>query len=506
MKSAKHWKPIGFRSHNGISLPLFALRSKKSAGIGEFLDLIPLIQWCSRLGFDCLELLPLNDTGDDPSPFNPISSCALDPIYLSLHPLGDVSSFSDLNQKPKLARTEVKARKMRWLRDDFENRFAIVSKTEEYQYFRKSHPWLPIYASFKTFEEEFPNTPVLAWPKRYGDPIHNQTLFDFHCFLQYLCFSQMQTVRKEASRLGIFLKGDMPILVNPHSADVWAYPHLFRTDLEAGSPPDAYNPLGQKWGFPLYDWDAMEEEGFAWWKTRLHLLESLYHIYRIDHVVGFFRIWAIPHEEPSIHGHFLPEDPLLWPSQGKRILEMMLDSCSLLPIAEDLGTIPAFLPPILNALGICGTKLLRWQYETDDPSSWIPYQKYNPFSMTTVSNADLDPLPLWWKKFPNEAKNFAKCKQWEYTPTLSHKHHLAILKDSHHTSSYFHINPLQEYLLLFPELVSPNLEDERINIPGTQNQSNWTYRFRPNLEDLITHHPLMHAIEAILENPAADKL
>ena len=172
----------------------------------------------------------------------------------------------------------------------------------------------------------------------------------------------------------------------------------------------------------------------------------------------------------------------------------------MLPIAEDLGTIPKEIYPILRNLGICGTKVLRWQKRTEAEGDFIPYQEYEPFSMTTVSDADLDPLPLWWKKFPQESMSFAKFKHWKYQPELSPDRQLEILRDSHHTNSFFHINPLQEYLFPFPELVWPDPEEERINIPGTLLASNWTYRFRPYLEDLVKHLPLKEAIRAVLQN------
>lgn len=504
MKSSSHWKSVGLRPHHGICLPLSSLRTKQSSGVGEFLDLLLLIEWCSDLGFDCLQLLPLNDTGYDPSFFNPISSCALNPIYLSLaalpNPQEELSAFAHYNTLPRLAYKEVLELKIEWLFRYFQKNYSLVANTPEYLAFLSNNPWLNDYAAFKALKDAFQRVHWKHWPGSYGtlqpDPIRAQ----FYSFVQYYCFLQMETVRKKATEMKLFLKGDMPILLSPDSADVWANPSLFRLDSAAGAPPDVYNVLGQKWGFPLYNWEAMRHSQFAWWTQRLAILARFYHLYRIDHVVGFFRIWAIPEDKLASEGSFIPSDPQLWIPQGQEILEKFLELCPLLPIAEDLGTIPKEIYPVLKNLGICGTKVLRWQKRTEAEGDFIPYEQYESFSMTTVSGADLDPLPLWWKKFPQESMSFAKFKHWKYQPELSADRQLEILRDSHHTNSYFHINPLQEYLFAFPELVWPDPEEERINIPGTQLPSNWTYRFRPYLEDLVKHLPLQEAIRAILEN------
>jgi 4-alpha-glucanotransferase len=502
MRTDAQWKKIGLRPHHGIALPLSALHSNKSCGIGEFLDLIPLIDWCKSIHFDVIQLLPLNDTGDDRSPYNPISSCALDPVYLSLRELNDsgLDPFLSFTQLGRLAQFEVKQQKMKWLHRYFEESF---SPSKEYRAFLEKNPWVRIYALFKAIKDEYGGKSWTQWPNEFQTPREEdfaakQKSVDFHSFLQFLCFYQMKQVREYATSQGVFLKGDIPILLSPDSADVWAHRSLFRLDLAAGAPPDAYNRLGQKWGFPLFNWEAMREDNFSWWRQRLSVLENPYHIYRIDHIVGFFRIWGIPKEKKPTEGSFFPSDWNLWWSQGREILEMMIDSSSLLPVAEDLGTIPKEVPPILKELGICGTKVLRWQRRFDGDKRYIPFAEYEPLSLATVSTPDLDLLQIWWKKFPEEAIPFAHFKEWPYSPELTAEQRLSILRDIHHAPSYFHINLLQEYLALFPELVSPNPEDERINVPGTLLPTNWTYRFRPSIEEILAHQPLAEAIRNIL--------
>jgi 4-alpha-glucanotransferase len=499
VKTAAQWAPIGLKPHHGIALPLSALHSKKSCGIGEFHDLIPLIDWCHSIGFDTIQLLPLNDTGADPSPYNPISSCALDPIYLSLADLpgGDsLAPFQPFLQEQRLNFQAIKAQKITWLTRYFNAHFLTLVSTDDYQNFLRSHPWLSTYALFKAYKDRYDGKPWKDWPLRLPDPDQDlRPATDFHTFLQYLCFTQMARVRAHATKQGVFLMGDVPILPSPDSADVWGYKELFDLSLQAGAPPDYYNPLGQKWGFPLYDWETMRHTHFAWWKQRLHTLEELYHIYRLDHVVGYFRIWAIPDDQKASEGHFVPQDPSIWPDHGREILSTFIDASSLLPIAEDLGTIPKEVPPILKELGICSTKVLRWERNWKGDKSFIPYDQYEPLSITTVSTLDSDTLTLWWKKYPEEAAAFARFKHWAYQPELTHDQRLAILYDSHHTPSLFHINLLQETLALFPELIWPNPEDERINIPGSILPKNWTYRFRPSLEEILNHREMARTCE-----------
>lgn len=508
MRTQKHWEKIGFKPHHGIQVPLFSLHSKKSCGIGEFFDLIPLIDWCKSLDFDVIQLLPINDTGDDRSPYNPISSCALDPIYLSLADLPeathfDLDPFHPLSSLSRLARFDVKQEKMRWLYRYFEQIFPSFSTSQGYLSFLDQNPWIPIYALFKAIKDEYGGKSWTEWPLEYQTPKEDhfaakQKTVDFHSFLQFLSFQQIKEVRDYASNHGVFLKGDIPILISPDSADVWAYRSLFQTDLSAGAPPDAYNRLGQKWGFPLINWDVMRQQNFSWWKQRLHVFEQLFHIYRIDHIVGFFRIWGISKDKKPTEGSFFPPDPEQWWPQGREILSMMIDTSPLLPMGEDLGTIPKEVPPILKEFGICGTKVLRWQRQILE-KRYIPYSEYEPLSLSTVSTPDLDLLQVWWKKFPEESIPFAHFKQWSYSPDLTAEQRLSILQDIHHTPSYFHINLLQEYLALFPELVSSNPEEERINVPGTLLPTNWTYRFRPSVEEILAHQGLAQSLRNILK-------
>ena len=517
--SYHHWKRIGIKHHHGFCIPLFSVRSKNSSGIGEFSDLFKVIDFVKDVNMDIIQLLPINECGLDPSPYDAISSCALHPIYISLHNLDYLEELPDLkkrlenfkpfNELQRIAYLEVKDLKIKWLYDYFLKVFKNYENSQKYQKFLLNNPWLEEYALFRFLQDNSDTKKWFMWPEKYKNLTDKQYFalikkyeekLKFYYFLQFLAFSQMFQVKEYATKKGIFILSDIPILLNPNSHDVWRERKIFDLSHVAGCPPDDTSPVGQKWGFPLFNWEAIKKRNFDWWKRRLNLAASYSHLYRIDHAVGFFRIWAIkPHDE-SIHGRFLPKDPKVWEKHGKDLLLMMLDSSPLLPIAEDLGLIPKFVYKTLTELGICGIKVMRWQKKR---GKIIDVKKYNPLSLTCASNHDFPTLKLWWENFTKEAKEFCKYKNWEYFEKFSNFYRFEILKDSHASSSLFHINLLQEYLAFDDNLIWPNPNDERINISGVENAQNWKYRYKPYIEDLLTNNTLKNKIRAVLQMPSA---
>lgn len=473
---------IGFKPHHGINIHLSSLRTEKSSGIGEFYDLIPLIDWCKEVGFDIIQLLPLNDTGNETSPYSAITSCGLNPIFLSLHKLPyldqPLETFIKFNRLPKVAYEAVLHDKLDFLQIYYQKKFPRLEKSKDYQKFVASNGWLDGYARFKML-----NTP--------GE-------LSFFTFLQYLCYIQLQDVKRYANKKGIFLKGDIPILISTHSADVWTHQKDFNTNFSAGSPPDQFSHEGQEWGFPLYNWDEIKKDDFQWWKNRLKYAENFYDLYRLDHIQGFFRIWAVPKGKKPTEGFFIPNDPIEREKQGSLILTNIVPTTTMLPIGEDLGVEIVRVQAKMEELGIPGTRVVRWTRNYNTDRSFIPYNQYPKLSVCTLSTHDSETLALWWKNHPADVKAFSDFRNAPYEPTLSQTTRYAILKEVHKSSSLFHINLLGEYLALFDELIWENPDDERINIPGTILPTNWTYRLRPSLEELISHKSLKIAIKSIL--------
>ena len=512
------WKRIGIANRHGICIPLFSLWSYRSCGIGEYTDLIPLLKWCSEVGFEIIQLLPLNDTGLQTSPYSALSSCALNPIHIALADLPHLKEFSDLSalllemqQLNTLQR--VNYPRVHLLKENFLRKYyALVSprilNTDSYKRFIEDNiAWLKGYALFKAMRKEQNEKIWEEWPAHLQEMTPEKIEEElklrieemtYYFFLQYLCFMQMVQVKEEAQRYRILIMGDIPILIDRDSSDVWLYREMFYLDRSAGSPPDAYSEKGQNWGFPLYNWEVQKESLFQWWRLRLKVASAFYDIYRLDHVVGLYRIWTFPRQKLE-GGYFIPSDSHLWIPQGDAILRMMLEKVSMLPIGEDLGTIPNEVRASLAQLGICGIKVMRWERYWEGDRNFIPFDRYFPLSMSTVSTHDSETLDEWWTKHPEEAQEFAAFKRWSYQPLLSLEQHREILEDSHHTTSLFHINLLQEYLVLRSGMTWPHLEDERINIPGLVSERNWSYRFKPSIEALVNDTVLKEVIKNILK-------
>ena len=472
---------IGYRHHHGIDIILSSLWTENSSGIGEFYDLIPLIDFCKSVGFDIIQLLPINDTGTETSPYTALTSCGLNPIFLSLWKLPGVDkqelkSFKHFLTFPKVPYQEVLEKKIAFLKHYYERN----ALSFDYHEFVEKNRWLENYSIFKA-EKEI--TPIST---------------DFFSFLQYLCFVQMREVKSYANAQGIFLKGDIPILISRDSADVSYNSKDFDFRFTAGAPPDKYSSEGQNWGFPLYNWEAIEADGFFWWKQRLEYAENFFDIFRLDHIIGFFRIWAIPQDAEAREGFFIPKEYDLQEAQGLSILTQLLPRTKMLPIGEDLGFNTGVAQINMEKLGIPGTKVIRWMRNYNTDGSFIPYDLYPELSLCTLSTHDSETLTLWWKSSPHEVEAFCSFRNVPYASTLSKTTRLALLKEAHHTSSLFHINLLGEYLALFDELVWENPEDERINIPGLILPTNWTYRLRTSVEEITKHKELKNAIRSIL--------
>lgn len=500
------WKTVGIRDHHGIVVPLFALHSKTSCGIGEFTDLAHLFPWCKSVGFDVIQLLPLNDTGTETSPYSALSAIALNPIHLSLHALPFVQNSEKLlkqleklqllTRSQRISYPAVHKGKLHFLRDYYRHWHKHTTDLSAFREFKtNNHGWCYDYALYKTIKVHQQWRAWETWPTLFKehDLLYEHKLppqlaaeVDFHQFLQFLCFQQFELVKSLAELHNIKLKGDIPILINRDSADVWKQRSLFDLNFAAGAPSDMYAAEGQKWGFPLYNWDAMARDGYRWWKERLGVASHLYHIYRIDHIVGFYRIWGVPIDKPAKEGHFIPSEEAQWIPQGDTLMRMLIEASPLLPVGEDLGTVPPAVRESMQRLGICGTKVMRWERYWHGDQSYIPPSQYPLMSMTTVSTHDSETLGQWWSNQQEEARRYAASVGWEYQPELTHAQRLAILQASHQSNSLFHINLLNEYLALFPNMTWPNPADERINIPGTLSDHNWTYRFRPSVEEIST--------------------
>lgn len=321
----------------GTAVPIFSLRSEGSQGVGDFGDLITLIDWCVRTGQQAVQILPINDTtktdtAADSYPYSSISIFALHPMYADLRQLPQVKSkkggeilqkLSEANLLPSLDYPLVNSLKLEYLRLLFKQggkqggKQALRSK--DYKGFLSANAdWLIPYAAFCVLRDLYATADFTQWPEHssyaaaeIAEFCHDNPAADFYLWLQYVLHVLLQAAVLYARRHDVLIKGDIPIGIDRHSVEAWQTPHLFHMDMAAGAPPDAFSADGQNWGFPTYNWERMAEDGYAWWRRRFVHMAQYFGAYRIDHILGFFRIWQIPVcESGGLLGQFSPALPL----------------------------------------------------------------------------------------------------------------------------------------------------------------------------------------------------
>lgn len=308
----------------GTAIPVFSLRSTEDCGVGDFYDLKKMVDWCVKTGQKILQLLPVNDTTKtgtwtDSYPYSANSTFALHPMYLHLKAVGTIKDKDrrqqyiedsvKLNELPQVDYEAVNKLKNSYLRDIYSEQRDATRKNESYKAFVEHNEyWLRSYAAWSILRDFFHTPDCSNWGEYavYDEKKVNSFIkeheydFGFYYFVQYHLDKQLREVRDYAHQHGIVLKGDIPIGVGRESVDAWKDPRLFNMDCQAGAPPDDFSILGQNWGFPTYNWDEMAKDGFAWWKNRFRKMSEYFDAYRIDHILGFFRIWQIPMD--AVHG------------------------------------------------------------------------------------------------------------------------------------------------------------------------------------------------------------
>jgi 4-alpha-glucanotransferase len=550
----------------GVLAPLFALRGENDLGIGDLGALREFIDWSAGIGFRLVQLLPINETGADNSPYNAISAMAIEPTTLQLaanspedltrDDFNSVMADVDLG---RLRRGEVKYRQVKKLkRRLLEKAFAnFCSHTEkklqlEFEKFCKEEAeWLNDYAFFRVLMEE--NDESATWTrwsaehqsiKRARDWLHDlpqdrQAALgnrqNFFCYVQWIAHKQWRQIKLYAEECGVALMGDIPFGVSYYSADVFARPDEFALDWSGGAPPEPYfkddeftQKWGQNWGIPLYRWDRMRANNFEWWRERVRAIRRIFHLFRIDHVLGFYRIYAFPWR-PRKNKQFLPLDwqemlartggraPHFAPRddetsencdankrEGEEYLRVALaEAGATRVIGEDLGAVPDYVRPSLRSLGIAGFKIPQWEVYHEQVT---PGEKYEQLSVATYTTHDHKPIrALWEEAFERPAATSEQSK-FElakialfagFDPKIGEidfekDFYPAIMEALFKSEAWIAI-------VMITDLLARRY---RFNVPGTPANLNWTRRMQRSVAQLRSSRNVqarMRLIRALLE-------
>jgi len=491
----------------GAVAPLFSLRSHDDWGVGQISHLPACARWLKAAGIRLLQILPPHELqGDETSPYGARTAFGLDPVYIDIGAVPELSGVpaAEFLSKDDMAALEVaraaaqvdyrtvRALKAKALGAAFD-RFADLhlgkgtERDKAFAAFREREAsWLLDYALYAQLRASHNGHGWSTWPdeertRQAGWLARRQqpSMADAEgravlltMFTQFVAFTQWDAMRDELRALGVELMGDLPFIVGSESACVWSRQSEFLQSVSLGAPPDDFSADGQDWGLPAYDWQAMDPGNLRWLRQRAEHAARLYDRFRIDHVVGFFRMWIKDHG--ATRGYFSPQEPNEQDARGRKVLSALKTSAGPAQIiAEDLGVIPPFVRRGLAELGLPGYKVLPWE-RGDDNRLRDPAQ-FPGASVATYSTHDTAPITQWWDDFkPWEKTELAAMAGFDASSegTVEREHKLIdlLLRSGSELA-----------LLLVTELIG---DRARINLPGTVGPHNWTYRLPRGIHEL----------------------
>jgi 4-alpha-glucanotransferase len=547
----------------GVLAPLFALRTQSDLGIGDVEGLRQFIEWSRALGFRLVQLLPINETGGDNSPYNAISSRAIDPTTLHLAPgspvdltteaFNEVLRDFDLSalRRGSVHYDRVKPLKKELLEHAFDD-FKKRAPNESFKDFvATERSWLDDYTLFRVLMEsngeretwdEWPQSGIAAartWLDSLGEAARAdfEERRQFFRYVQWIAHEQWRELKRFAEERGVALMGDIPFGVSYYSADVFAHPECFRLEWSGGAPPEPYfkddeftQKWGQNWGIPLYDWEEIRQRNFQWWRQRIAGVKELFHVFRIDHILGFYRIYAFPwrpQRNPEIlslgweemltqtggrEPHFSPRDDRTWENcelnrrEGEHYLRVVLEEAGATRVVgEDLGTVPDYVRPNLHSLGIAGFKIPQWELTSDERT--IPGSAYERVSVATFSTHDHKPMrALWEEAFAKKTESSEQARH-----DLAKIAEFAGLPAPNESTNYLRDFYPAIFAALFRSeswLAIVMITDllgrkDRFNVPGTATKSNWSRRLHTTIAKLGRGRSLAHQLDCIREALAA---
>jgi 4-alpha-glucanotransferase len=536
----------------GILEPVFAIRTEDDLGIGDTNGVRQMIDWCHKHGLTILQVLPINETSDDNSPYNAISSLAIEPTTITITPsqLPDLSTakyrqiakpelLAELRQGP-VNYPQVRALKRALLWEAFQTflKKHFDKDTERAGNFRAflagNADWISGYALFRVLMEEHGNVPTWdTWPAEHQNPQRAWTwlaaqpagrreeLFQklqFFAYVQWIAYAQWAQIKEYGAHKRVYLMGDIPFGVGRYSADVWANRALFDLDWSGGAPPEKVfkvDPFtekwGQNWGIPLYKWDVHRERNYDWWRVRVGNIHKVFHLFRIDHVLGFFRIYSFPWK-PDQNAKFLPmtteeaahhtggrlpgfkqypdDTPLHCDAnrqQGEDLLKMVLEGAGdTTVVAEDLGVVPPYVVPTLEKLGIPGFKIPHFLRAHDN--SFVPGKTYPRLSLATPATHDHPPIAAMWKDL---AGNEYERREWMKFAGVNHEELPREFDERAHEIILRGVLESNSWLAVFM-ITDVFGQEGRFNVPGSIGAGNWSYRLEKTVAELDKDAHLLH--------------
>ena len=532
----------------GTLVPVFALRHEKDFGIGDTKAVLDAISFCAEHKLGLLQLLPINETGADNSPYNAISSVALDPVYLTLTPEEVPGLLPEILTElvPDSLRAELQAGSVQYGRVK-ELKLEILSRAYvefeaidlaegtdtayEFQAFVEGNMgWLPGYTLFRTLLNEYNGNALWhEWNKEHQGLVSAETWLytarereemvryrQFTAYVQWITWRQWADVRAWADKHKVRLVGDIPFGISRYSADVWAERELFDLTWSGGAPAEPFfagdeflRRWGQNWGIPLYDWEAHRAQNFAWWKQRVAATGLIFHSFRIDHVLGFFRLYSFPWQ-PQENGeyallnpeeakekaggripHFLPradvpeENAQKNCAEGEALLRMIQEAAGKTSVvAEDLGVVPEYVPELLQKLGIPGFAIPQFIVDPE-MREYVPKEKMPELSIATWGTHDHAPLLTWYQDLTARWKGPNGHEPWLDLQRL--QRFLGIIKDKEEKEPSVSMTPELHKTFIRVLLESNSCwtifvisdilgVDWQFNRPGTANDGNWSLR------------------------------
>ena len=491
----KENKVVNSRS-TGVLLPLSAMRSATDWGCGDLDSLKSWLKFFGKQGLKVLQILPINETAPNENcPYSALSTYAIDPVYLSIENIPEYQQCEKAQKVVKELREDIdawrkskttkfkqiKAAKYRVLWETYiyflqEEKLKNTPRYKDFLEFNKhKFAWLVPYAIFRSAKDIGSWNSWLEWQDDLKNPDikflktftrDNYQKVMFYVYIQWLLDAQMHEARKVAKENNISLCGDIPFGVNFESADVWGNQKRYLLDAEIGAPQDQFSQGGQKWGLPAYNWQDIAENNFNFWRNKIARACEIYDIFRLDHMVGFFRTWIF--EKGQDKGHFDIENEEDQKKRGFDFLQAVFETAkNKLPIAEDLGVIPDYMRQMMQELSMPGYKVLRWE---KDNEVFREPRNYPKASVATTGTHDTETLKEWWQDMPSwQRANFWEMVSAQKTDgniEWSKEIHKGILKRTLGSGSCLVILPFQDILG----------QEGRINTPGTVNEENWTYR------------------------------